>query len=82
MNYDFRDIYLFINLPIIYLINYQKTSHTQGKSVIQLISTLFERSLQSTAVITAARGRGKSAALGLAVSAAIAYGYESKLLLL
>ena len=36
-----------------------------------------EKSLRSTVALTAARGRGKSAALGLAVAGTIAQGYSN-----
>lgn len=49
----------------------------QGKAVLKLIDVVVDRSLQSTVVMTAGRGRGKSAALGLAMSAAVAFGYSN-----
>jgi N-acetyltransferase 10 len=36
-----------------------------------------EKSLRSTVSLTAARGRGKSAALGLAMAGAVAFGYSN-----
>lgn len=36
-----------------------------------------EKSLKATCSITAARGRGKSAAMGLAVAGAIGFGYTN-----
>ena len=41
------------------------------------IEALSEQTLRSTVAMTAARGRGKSAALGLAISAAVAFGYSN-----
>lgn len=51
-----------------------KTYH-QGKAVAQFIDTLVEKQLRPPTYLTAARGRGKSAAMGLAVAASIAFGY-------
>lgn len=39
------------------------------------IEAISEKTLKSTVALTAARGRGKSAALGLAMAAAISFGY-------
>jgi len=50
----------------------------QAKVVMATVSALLEHK-QSTLAVTAARGRGKSAALGLAVSAAISCGYSNVL---
>jgi N-acetyltransferase 10 len=36
-----------------------------------------EKTLRSTVSLTAARGRGKSAALGLAMAGAVAFGYSN-----
>ena len=36
-----------------------------------------EKTLRSTVALTAARGRGKSATLGLSMAAAIAFGYSN-----
>ena len=41
------------------------------------VEALSEQTLRTTVAMTAARGRGKSAALGLAVSAAVAFGYSN-----
>lgn len=46
----------------------------QAKAVLKFIDSISEKTLRSTVTLTAARGRGKSAALGLAISAAVAYG--------
>ena len=50
----------------------------QAKVVMATVSALLEHK-QTTLAVTAARGRGKSAALGLAVSAAISCGYSNVL---
>lgn len=47
----------------------------QAKAVLKFVDAIAEKSLRSTAVMTAARGRGKSAALGLAIASAVAFGY-------
>lgn len=49
----------------------------QAKALLTFIEAISEKSLRSTVTLTASRGRGKSAALGLAVSAAIALGYSN-----
>ena len=41
------------------------------------VEALSEQTLKSTVTMTAARGRGKSAALGLVISAAVAFGYSN-----
>ncbi|OLQ01371.1 UPF0202 protein KRE33 [Symbiodinium microadriaticum] len=55
------------------------TSRTldQAKAVMSFVDAISEKSLNRTMALTAARGRGKSAALGLAISAAVAYGYSN-----
>ena len=50
-------------------------SAVQGKAVLKFIEAIAEKTLRCTAVMTAARGRGKSAALGLAMASSIAFGY-------
>lgn len=49
----------------------------QAKAVMTFIDAIAEKTLRSTVALTAARGRGKSAALGLAVASAIAHGYSN-----
>ncbi|ESS66257.1 hypothetical protein TCDM_05153 [Trypanosoma cruzi Dm28c] len=49
----------------------------QGKTVLSLMQTVVEKSLNTTCVVTAGRGRGKSAALGLAAAGALAQGYSN-----
>ncbi|GAB2220812.1 hypothetical protein Droror1_Dr00008485 [Drosera rotundifolia] len=49
----------------------------QGKAVITFLDAILEKTLNSTVALLAARGRGKSAALGLAVAGAIAAGYSN-----
>ncbi|KAG8797416.1 hypothetical protein FRC18_008965, partial [Serendipita sp. 400] len=49
----------------------------QAEALLTFISALQEKTLSSTVSLTAARGRGKSAALGLAVSSAIVHGYSN-----
>jgi N-acetyltransferase 10 len=62
--------------PIGSLVTLAKTVD-QAKSLLTFVDAIAEKTLQSTVTLTAARGRGKSAALGLAVSAAIAHGYSN-----
>uniref|UniRef100_A0A3Q3WM34 RNA cytidine acetyltransferase n=1 Tax=Mola mola TaxID=94237 RepID=A0A3Q3WM34_MOLML len=49
----------------------------QAKGVLKFIEAISEKTLRSTVAMTAARGRGKSAALGLAVAGALAFGYSN-----
>ncbi|EDS32039.1 polycomb protein l(1) [Culex quinquefasciatus] len=51
------------------LVNICKT-HDQAKAVAQFIDALAEKQLKPPTSLTAGRGRGKSAAMGLAISAA------------
>uniref|UniRef100_T1K0U0 RNA cytidine acetyltransferase n=1 Tax=Tetranychus urticae TaxID=32264 RepID=T1K0U0_TETUR len=44
----------------------------QSKAVVSMIESLADKTLRTTVSLTASRGRGKSAALGLAVAGAIA----------
>ncbi|XP_076252459.1 RNA cytidine acetyltransferase l(1)G0020 isoform X1 [Rhynchophorus ferrugineus] len=62
--------------PVGNLINCCKTLD-QGKALLKFIEAISEKTLRSTVSLTASRGRGKSAALGLAVSAAVAFGYSN-----
>jgi N-acetyltransferase 10 len=43
--------------------------------VITFLDAILDKTLRSTVALLAARGRGKSAALGLAIAGAIAAGY-------
>ncbi|KAK9824701.1 hypothetical protein WJX72_012506 [[Myrmecia] bisecta] len=49
----------------------------QARAVVTFLDSASEKTLRSTVALTAARGRGKSAALGLAISGAIALGYSN-----
>ncbi|KFM61808.1 N-acetyltransferase 10, partial [Stegodyphus mimosarum] len=49
----------------------------QAKAVMKFIESLSEKTLRSTVTLTSARGRGKSAALGLAIAGAIAFKYTN-----
>lgn len=49
----------------------------QAKTVLSLMQTVMEKRLDSTCVVTAGRGRGKSAALGMTVAGAVAQGYSN-----
>jgi len=62
--------------PIGSLISLAKTLD-QGQALLTFISALTEKTLSSTVSLTAASGRGKSAALGLAIAAALAHGYSN-----
>ncbi|XP_076938228.1 RNA cytidine acetyltransferase 1-like [Bidens hawaiensis] len=49
----------------------------QGKAVITFLDAILDKTLRSTVALLAGRGRGKSAALGLAVAGAVAAGYSN-----
>lgn len=46
----------------------------QAKGILKFVEAISEKTLRSTVAMTAARGRGKSAALGLAIAAAVGFG--------
>lgn len=58
------------------LVNLSKT-YDQATSVMELVDKISEKSMSSTISLTAGRGRGKSASLGLAISSAIVYGLSN-----
>ncbi|XP_059479969.1 RNA cytidine acetyltransferase [Neocloeon triangulifer] len=49
----------------------------QASALLKFIEAISEKSLRSTVSLTAARGRGKSAALGLAIAGAVGFGYSN-----
>lgn len=49
----------------------------QGKAVIVFLDAVLDKTLRNTVALLAARGRGKSAALGLSIAGAIAAGYSN-----
>ncbi|KAL6219975.1 hypothetical protein ACLB2K_007733 [Fragaria x ananassa] len=49
----------------------------QGNAVATFLDAILDKALRSTVALLAARGRGKSAALGLAIAGAIAAGYSN-----
>ncbi|RLN93976.1 hypothetical protein BBJ28_00016924, partial [Nothophytophthora sp. Chile5] len=49
----------------------------QAKAILTFVEAVSEKTLRSTVALTAARGRGKSAALGMALAGAVAYGYSN-----
>ncbi|RPA99292.1 DUF699-domain-containing protein [Choiromyces venosus 120613-1] len=62
--------------PVGSLVDISKTVD-QAKTIMTFADTMTEKPLRSTVTLTAGQGRGKSAALGVAVSAAIAHGPEN-----
>ena len=46
----------------------------QARAVLTFLDAVSEKRLRSTVALTAARGRGKSAALGICLAGAVAYG--------
>lgn len=63
-------------LPVGPLVTKAKTID-QAKAILRFEEALSEKTLRTTVALTASRGRGKSAALGLAVAAAIAHDYSN-----
>ena len=49
----------------------------QAKAVVTFLDAASEKTLRSTVALTAARGRGKSAAMGIAVAGAVEMGYAN-----
>ncbi|KAL0907551.1 hypothetical protein M5K25_021966 [Dendrobium thyrsiflorum] len=49
----------------------------QAKGVVTFLDAILDKTLRSTVALIAARGRGKSAALGLAVAGAVVAGYSN-----
>ncbi|XXQ37679.1 RNA cytidine acetyltransferase [Plasmodiophora brassicae] len=62
--------------PISHLVNMCRTSD-QAKALMQLVNCIQEADTRSIISLTAARGRGKSACLGLAIASAVAYGLSN-----
>ena len=62
--------------PIGELAKLAKTTD-QAQALLTFVDAISEKTLSSIVTLTAARGRGKSAALGLAIAAAIAHGYSN-----
>ncbi|VDO78905.1 unnamed protein product [Soboliphyme baturini] len=62
--------------PIGHLVKLCKTLD-QAKAVLKFLDVITEKTLKYTVSLTAARGRGKSAALGIAVSGAVAFEYTN-----
>ncbi|KAF0980690.1 hypothetical protein FDP41_013173 [Naegleria fowleri] len=55
----------------------QAKSLDQGKAILKFVDAISEKTLQTTVALLASRGRGKSAALGLAIASAVSYGYSN-----
>lgn len=53
------------------------TTVDQARAALVFLDTIAEKSLRTTVSLTAARGRGKSAALGIAIAGAVATGYSN-----
>jgi N-acetyltransferase 10 len=49
----------------------------QARAVMQVVDAISEKSLKTTVSLTAGRGRGKSAALGISLAGAIVYGFSN-----
>jgi N-acetyltransferase 10 len=66
-------------LLIRYAVRHDSTTiaNPQAKAILTFVEAISEKTLSSTVALTAARGRGKSAALGLAIGAALAHDYSN-----
>jgi N-acetyltransferase 10 len=62
--------------PLGSLVNLAKTVD-QAKALQKFVEFIAKKTLSSTLTLQAARGRGKSAALGVAVAAAVSHGYSN-----
>ena len=62
--------------PVGNLVNLCKTLD-QAESLLKMVDVISDKTLRHTVSLTAARGRGKSAALGLAIAAAVDFGYSN-----
>ena len=49
----------------------------QARALVTVLDAASEKTLRSTVALTAARGRGKSASLGLAIAGAVGLGYSN-----
>jgi len=49
----------------------------QAKALLTFMEAVSDKTLRSTVAMTAGRGRGKSAVLGMSIAGAIAYGYSN-----
>lgn len=58
------------------LVGLSKTVN-QAQAILTFIDVISEKTLRNTVALTAGRGRGKSAALGIAIAAAISHGYSN-----
>ncbi|KAI5868222.1 DUF699-domain-containing protein [Durotheca rogersii] len=62
--------------PIGSLVQLARTKD-QADALITFVDAIAAKTLRNTVSLTAARGRGKSAALGVAIAAAVSYGYSN-----
>jgi N-acetyltransferase 10 len=62
--------------PLGTLVNLTRTMD-QAKAIMTFVDAIAEKTLRTTVSLTASRGRGKSAALGIAMAAAIGFSYSN-----
>jgi N-acetyltransferase 10 len=65
------------NTPHVGRLVAQARTEDQAKAVLSFLDAISERTLRSTVALTAARGRGKSAAIGLCLAGAVSFGYSN-----
>ncbi|OBA26154.1 DUF699-domain-containing protein [Hanseniaspora valbyensis NRRL Y-1626] len=58
------------------LVGLSKTIN-QAQAILTFIDVISEKALNTTVALTAGRGRGKSAALGISIAASISHGYSN-----
>ncbi|CCH40956.1 putative killer toxin resistant protein [Wickerhamomyces ciferrii] len=58
------------------LVSLAKTVN-QAQAILTFVDAISEKTLRSTVALTAGRGRGKSAALGISMAAAVSHGYSN-----
>ena len=63
-------------LPVGPLVEKAKTVD-QARAVLTFVEAIAEKKLKCTVALTAGRGRGKSAALGISMAGAVAFGYSN-----
>ena len=49
----------------------------QARSVMSMVDSISEKNLKATLNLSAGRGRGKSASLGISIAGAIVYGFSN-----
>lgn len=64
-------------VPTIYPLVKMCKTLDQAKAILTFVDAVTDNTLRQTVALTAGRGRGKSAAMGLAIASAISHGYSN-----